>query len=139
MAKSIVHSSTASADVSGPRDQLAPAYTPGPWYYGVAYEPEKGEKPHSYRGPGYYENSGILSANGETICGCGEYDIFGPMLNNKEREANTRLIALAPELVEALRGVLTAIALHDVMDGPISAKHQAFEIARAALAKVQQS
>jgi hypothetical protein len=83
-------------------------HTPGPWFYGIAYEPEKGEQPLSYRGPGYYQNPGLLSASGETIVGCDEYDIFGP-LREEEREANICLIAAAPELLAVAQFFLKGI------------------------------
>jgi hypothetical protein len=73
-------------------------YTPGPWFYGVAYEPQRGPVPFNYRSPGYYENAGIIGANGATIVGCDEYDVF-------DNQADTRLMVAAPDMLEALHAV----------------------------------
>jgi hypothetical protein len=84
-------------------------HTPGPWYYGIAGESERGPQPLSYRGPGYYDNAGVL-AGSTTIVGCDEYDVFGPYGNEAEREANVRLICAAPDLLAALVRVIPEIA-----------------------------
>ena len=55
---------------------IAEAATPGPWFFGVAYEAERGPKPFDYTGPGYYDNGGIMGADGTTVVGCDEYDVF---------------------------------------------------------------
>lgn len=72
------------------------AHTPGPWFYGISYEPERGPVPFDYESPGYYENSGILAADGTTVVGCGEYTIF----NSPE---DVRLMVAAPDMLEALK------------------------------------
>ena len=66
-------------------------FTPGPWFYGIAYHPEKGPQPLDYTGPGYYDNPGIIGANGNTLVGCDEYDVF-------DNPRDTALMVAAPEL-----------------------------------------
>jgi len=106
-------------------------HTPGPWFYGIAYVPDKGEQPLDYMGPGYYDNAGILAGE-ETIVGCDEYDIFGPM-NKEERQANIRLIAAAPDLLEALQRLTNAC---QESGWPVTAEHMVpINCARAAIAK----
>lgn len=73
-----------------------------PWFYGVSGYPERGPQPLTYSGPGFYENGAIFSADGEPIVECGEYELFGPMLPRGRREANLRLMLLAPEMLTAL-------------------------------------
>lgn len=102
-------------------------HTPGPWFYGVAYEPERGAQPLTYRGPGYYENAGILAGE-ETVAGCDEYDVFGPKRNSEEREANVRLICAAPDLLAALETFMRLGTMDD---------QGAIDAARAALAKAR--
>lgn len=74
-----------------------------PWFYGIAYEPEKGSIPYDYKSPGNYDNAGIISANGDTVVGCDEYNLF-----NKEGVAELIIRAVNNHyhLVEALEKVL---------------------------------
>lgn len=59
------------------RQKLIQAATPGPVYYGIAYNRERGPIPFDYKAPGYYDNPGINSATADvTIVGCDEYNIF---------------------------------------------------------------
>ena len=106
-----MNSTERKTDTAANSNEAARAeHTPGPWFYGVAYSPEAGEKPLGYRGPGYYDNAGIMGGpNSETIVGCDEYDIFGPF-NESERVANIRLILAAPDLLEALEQLVEQLA-----------------------------
>lgn len=70
-------------------------HTPGPWFYGIAYEAERGPIPFDRQSPGYSDNAGIIGADGTTVVGCDEYHVF----NSPE---DARLIAAAPDLLEAL-------------------------------------
>jgi len=74
-------------------------YTPGPWHYGKAYNPEGGSVPFDYASSGYYDNPGVIGANGVTVVGCDEYYVFNS-------PADARLIAAAPDLLEALQALL---------------------------------
>jgi hypothetical protein len=79
-------------------------YTPGPWVFGVRIYDEDcklgvAEKPFDYVSPGYYDNPGIFGPNGTEVVGCDEYFIF-----NSSDDA--RLIAAAPDLLEALKDML---------------------------------
>lgn len=104
-------------------------HTPGPWFYGVAYDPERGPQPLTYRGSGYYANAGILAPNGETIVGCDEYDVFGPMCEQPEREANCALLAASPKLLEALEKIA---ALCDEAGGTLDCEESISAIRRIA-------
>jgi hypothetical protein len=79
-------------------------HTPGPWIFGIRNfddDCKSGfvEKPFDYVSPGYYDNAGIFGIDGTEIVGCDEYSIF----NNP---ADARLIAAAPDLLEALKEML---------------------------------
>lgn len=95
----MTHDSNNAPDYAG----RSGAHTPGPWFYGISYEPERGPVPFDYESPGYYENSGILAADGTTVVGCGEYTIF----NSPE---DARLMVAAPDMLAALKIVNTLIA-----------------------------
>ena len=82
--------------------------TKGPWIFGVMEWPDEGdqapvEKPFDFTGPGYYGNPSIMSSSGTEIVGCDEYNVF----NNP---ADTRLMTAAPDLLEALEGMIFAAA-----------------------------
>ena len=83
-------------------------------------------------GPWSYIGNGDVVARSENYCG-GEKDIASVFLTaNDEDEANSRLIAAAPDLLEALREVLNNPAGdYDASDGYENAVKQA----RAAIAK----
>jgi hypothetical protein len=73
-------------------------HTPGPWRFGLDGE----EKPFDYEGPGYYGNPSIFGPDGQEVVGCDEYYVFrGP--------DDARLIAAAPDLLEALKALRAAI------------------------------
>jgi hypothetical protein len=76
-------------------------HTPGPWIFGVRnYDDECKlgfiEKPFDYKGPGFFDNPAIFGADNTEVVGCDEYLIFSS-------PENARLIAAAPELLEALK------------------------------------
>jgi hypothetical protein len=71
------------------------AHTPGPWRFGIRDCEAFIEKPFDYTGPGYNENPSIFGADGTEVVGCDEYMVFSG-------EADARLIAAAPDLLEAL-------------------------------------
>jgi cation transporter-like permease len=64
----------------------------------------------------------VRGPNNQSICGYGSGDVV---------EANARLIAAAPELLEALENLL---AVHECRGGT---KYHAGDIARAAIAKAK--
>jgi hypothetical protein len=103
-------------------------HTPGPWIFGIRnYDDECKpgfiEKPFDYKGPGFFDNPGIFGADGTEVVGCDEYLIF----NSPD---NARLIAAAPDLLEALQRMLDAPS-----HGTHEAMRRANEAARAAIAK----
>lgn len=58
-------------------ERLARKATPGPWFVGVAYEPERGPVDAEYKSPGHYDNIGVISSTtGDTAVGCDEYHVF---------------------------------------------------------------
>lgn len=93
------------------------SHTPGPWH-----------QSHRHCGCGMY-NTQVYTADGETIATLHWYpkpkDENGSI--GTYREANARLIAAAPDLLEALEEIVT-ISDRD---------HDAWERARAAVAKAK--
>jgi hypothetical protein len=103
-------------------------HTPGPWIFGIRnYDDECKpgfiEKPFDYKGPGFFDNPGIFGADGTEVVGCDEYLIFGS-------PDDARLIAAAPDLLEALQKMLDN---HE--DTYTGYGEGAAEKARAAIAK----
>ena len=90
-------------------------HTPGPWRWSDVHRASDGGYTWSLIGQGGY---GILSCDGEgnSPQGIGDYD-------------NARLIAAAPDLLEALQNLL---AVHE---GEGGTRYHAGDIARAAIAK----
>ena len=70
-------------------------HTPGPWMFGIRGDEKPIEKPFDYCGPGFYDNPAIFGSDGNEVVGCDEYMIFNS-------EADVRLIAAAPDLLEVL-------------------------------------
>lgn len=71
-------------------------HTPGPWMFGIRGDEKPIEKPFDYCGPGFYDNPAIFGSDGTEVVGCDEYMIFNS-------EADVRLIAAAPDLLDALQ------------------------------------
>jgi hypothetical protein len=91
--------------------KIKSSYTPGPWIV-------------SPRG-------GVVLAKADE-CGCIATMHKHPLSNNSEQEANARLIAAAPELLEALKAFLT----EDSAGFPASNMQVDWQ-ARAVIAKVE--
>jgi hypothetical protein len=105
-------------------------HTPGPWVFGIRNydddgKPELIEKPFDYVSPGFYDNPVIFGADGAEVVGCDEYFIF----NSPE---DARLIAAAPDLLEALKEMLDS---HE--DACTGYGEGAADKARAAIAKAE--
>lgn len=93
-------------------------FTPGPWFYGIAFEPQRGPVPLDYDSGGHSYNAGIIGADGETVAGCDEYHIFGPS-DPDVQKANISLIAAAPDLYEALEALVKAHELIALLSAPL--------------------
>ena len=76
-------------------------YTKGPWKYNKSYC-QQGKKPLT-----------ICDDDGMPVAG-----ISGSSLHQLDQEANARLIAAAPELFEALIGVIDCAACIDISQKP---------------------
>ena len=108
-------------------------HTPGPWRWvgGTEYSDDYSEwhRPTidiaTYQSPGYYNNPTLVGAGDEQVVGCDEYNILMGSTAD-ERAANGRLIAAAPDLLEALQYVMSAHG-EQLTD--------AFDMARKAIAK----
>jgi hypothetical protein len=95
------------------------AHTPGPWRFGIRDCEAFIEKPFDYTGPGYIENPSIFGADGTEVVGCDEYMVFSG-------EADARLIAAAPDLLEAARKACQALLYADhPLDRTIGAELEA--------------
>lgn len=88
-------------------------HTPGPWTVGTADAPSRGPR---------RESLDELSR--------GQYNVF-PLPEDDEVQANARLIAAAPELLEALEYMLDACEAHGVSDNdfPIQLARTAIRLA----------
>jgi hypothetical protein len=71
-------------------------HTPGPWWFGISCEAQRGPVALNYRSGGHYSNPAIFGADGTEIVGCDEYNVFGEV-------ADIRLMIAAPELYAALK------------------------------------
>ena len=105
-------------------------HTKGPWFFGIRgddYEPI--EKPFNYKGSGFSENPIIFAKDGTEIVGCDEYYIFNS-------EADARLIAAAPDLLEALMEANAELEYLNDPKGYVSIRQEKImDKARAAIAK----
>lgn len=90
------------------------AHTPGPW---VVWEGHA----EVFAGPAKSNTPGMIRGTRGIVANC-ESDDFGE--NEDEQEANARLIAAAPDLLEALRCLLSGVPGAEVT-------------ARAAIAKAE--
>ena len=97
-------------------------HTPGPWKFEILWA-------------GF---SAIRGRDGQLIFGvaAGDNSERRPKL---EIEANARLIAAAPDLLEALRQMLAAFQcdMDSYADDPDAWQHEVWEAARAAIAKAK--
>lgn len=108
-------------------------HTPGPW---VIIPPAPFEGDDECEAGGFVYPGGIEGDNGDPVCMFGDPSGSGTMFENA---ANARLIAAAPEMLDALTAL---IAEHDnTYDGePMTGeKAVALDAARAAIAKAVQS
>ena len=111
-------------------------HTPGPWIFGIRNydddcKPGFVEKPFGYVSPGYYDNAGIFGADGTEIVGCDEYSIFNS-------PADARLIAAAPDLLEALkksREGIESMTTWEHADDPARPWSDCLKLIDAAIAK----
>lgn len=131
-------------------------HTPGPWTVGclsrrcVKPSHRKGHPGSVGADPCVYDHVELLTGGGFERCVSSEtdeligYDDYGPVLDN---EADAHLIAAAPDLLEALRG-LTARTIGEseqkqrcvACGRPPHGEHKRLceiEIARAAIAKAE--
>lgn len=84
-------------------------HTPGPWRWTANYEPAELEIDiGTYESPGYWGNP-TLMAGDVCVVGCDEYWILGGDKYDPDGRANARLIAAAPDLLEALKELLELI------------------------------
>jgi hypothetical protein len=97
-------------------------YTPGPW---TVEADMRIEECRATRAELSYLAGWNITSQSEEIVGC-EGIIPGPT-----SEANARLIAAAPELVEALRNILTEFV------GPYEEGYSSVSDARALLARIE--
>ena len=106
-------------------------HTPGPWWLGVS---EHGRHFRAVDAKGHGELATVVWLMDDDDLYCAP---------SPECEANARLIAAAPDLLEALIKVTTTLAWNAhgecraIHDGPIMPSSQAIEVARAAIAKAK--
>jgi hypothetical protein len=94
-------------------------HTPGPWTFG-------------HWGDDFWvspDSSGLTQKVARVTWGMGE--------ERKEGRENARLIAAAPELLEALSGLVDACEAHNSANGREMVDRHALERARAAIAKAE--
>lgn len=100
-------------------------HTPAPWRWTKGpFASDADIDIATYSAPGYYDNPHLVGANGDVVFGCDEYDILWG--EGETRIANANLLAAAPDLLAALKGI--------VERGTDSPVHQAAE---AAIAKAE--
>ena len=63
---------------------------------------QKVDAPLNFRAIGYGNNPSIIDANGDTVVGCSEYNVF----TSRNQSANVALMIAAPELLAALSDCL---------------------------------
>lgn len=98
-------------------------HTPAPWYWCDGEE----EKDLPY-----------LTSNAGKICEFGNWEAYYPQCGELPNEADRRLIAAAPELLEALEWLVTIQSIVSIPEAMHSRTYQiAVEQARAAIAKAK--
>jgi len=88
-------------------------FTPGPWEWVSDYPPDGDDRAPinilTFRlernEAHFYGNPELDGANNRSVIHCGEYDVIGGD-TPEERVANARLIAAAPDLLEACQFAL---------------------------------
>jgi hypothetical protein len=104
------------------------AHTPGPWDWG----------PHSDELVGRYEVNAGEGRQRAHICECHSNRQQTRKVADEEAAANARLIAAAPELLEALQSLIDLSddgSLH--IEGSIATEDPVITAARAAIAKAE--
>jgi hypothetical protein len=107
------------------------AHTPGPWEYGVA---------HNYNGFYVAPKSTLPTLAAVERCG---HSLSVQCLNFPgDTEANARLIAAAPEMLEALEGLILLVSSLQAVSGVKAAsflmERDAYKKAEAAIQKARQ-
>lgn len=104
-------------------------HTPGPW----TFVPQRDDP----EGAPVTDLGGFRGPNGESICTFGENMEFYPDCGTPPSEADARLIAAAPDLLEAVRGFLSHVPMF-TPQAELDAKREAVRaIGRAAIAKAE--
>lgn len=92
----------------------------------------KVDAPLNFSAIGYGNNPSIIDANGDTVVGCPEYNVFA----SPNQPANVALMCSAPELLAALRKAETWIAtFSDQVNNPTGPLANDLAEIRAAIAK----
>lgn len=81
-------------------------HSPGPWKF---VNDDGDEVPLGWDSDGYYNNPKIVAADGTTVVGCGEYNVFIGYPAGRQ-EANVALILSAPTIAARLAEVLHELA-----------------------------
>jgi hypothetical protein len=98
---------------------MTAAHTPGPWVW--TDRVLQGDAKYA----GYGDTGGFVTADGTPVCWFGDSETYYPTEGTPPTAADARLIAAAPDLLEAL---IEIVAIAD-------RKTDAFDRARAAIAK----
>ena len=86
-------------------------HSPAPWRFCIDGEMDdycniqKVDAPLNFSAIGYGNNPSIIDANGDTVVGCSEYNVFA----SRNQSANVALMLAAPELLAALEKALASI------------------------------
>lgn len=106
---------------------MTPKHTPGPWFHTWLSDENSGN-------PDYIHISAPSTLGTAGICDLPmfQYGDLPPSMVDKQREANARLIASAPELLEALK-----IITGDFISSHVIAYTEAMARAKSAIAKAE--
>ena len=113
-------------------------HTPGPWTWGEDHPQNACATVYGVAEWGQYEIAQLYSAPTDVA----KQDANGVWGDHPERRANARLIAAAPELLEALRGMVSGYEEYDMPDGkpvlrPLEKQSSWIQRALAAIAKAE--